>query len=80
MSTNPSLRATKVMIRSVAFPKMALSTAPIEGPVAIATSSVAVLNHTAKGTIAKPDVRKTVNVPQWRNSAPMERGIKTKST
>jgi len=44
------------------IPKTAFNKAPIEGPVTTATSSVAVLNQTAKGMIAIADVMKTVTL------------------
>lgn len=67
MSTNPSFKATKVIISSVAFPKTAFNSAPIEAPATTATSSVAVLNQIAKGTIASAEVMKTVSVPHSKN-------------
>ena len=62
--TRPARRAVRAMINSVALPNRALSRAPRFGPKAIEISSVAVLNHTARGRIASTAVKKTAPSPQ----------------
>ena len=79
MSIKPAFRATIAMINSVALPKIALSKPPMEGPVTIATSSVAVLNQIARGIMPKADVMQTVREPQCKYSAAMEMGMKINS-
>jgi hypothetical protein len=77
MSTRPALRAVRAMISSVALPNKAFSRAPIEGPRARASSSVAVLSHTARGRMARADVTNTVPSPIPSRSAAMEMGTNT---
>jgi len=79
MSIKPAFRATMAMINSVALPKIALSKPPMEGPVTIATSSVAVLNQIARGIMPKADVMQTVSEPQCKYSAAIEMGMKINS-
>ena len=76
ISTNPSFNATRAIINSVALPKTAFNKAPIVEPVTTATSSVAVLNQIAKGTIAIADVMKTASDPHSRYLAAIEIGMK----
>ena len=51
----------------------------MEGPVTIATSSVAVLNQIARGIMPKADVMKIAREPQCKYSAAMEMGMKINS-
>ena len=79
MSIKPAFRATMAIINSVALPKTAFNKPPMEGPVTIATSSVAVLNQIARGIMPKADVMKTQREPQCKYSAAMEMGMKINS-
>ena len=74
ITTRPAFRAVSAMISSVALPNRALSRAPMLGPRASESSSVAVLSQTARGRIASTANTNTAPSPQWRRSASAERG------
>jgi len=74
MSTRPARSATRAMISSVALPNRALSRAPIEGPRARDSSSVAVLSQIARGRIARAELKNTGRSPQCHQAAAQERG------